>query len=155
MKRHPGGPLFGIACALSIASLMAVSGCTGQSSRPAGTAVAVTVSDFRFALSRVVLPGGTASFQVHGRGPSTHEFVVVRTSLPDDHLPLKADGLTVDEDSGHLGFIGELGDIDIGDSHTLDLRLTPGHFVLFCNLEGHYLGGMHVSLEVRSSGPKG
>jgi uncharacterized cupredoxin-like copper-binding protein len=27
--------------------------------------------------------------------------------------------------------------------------LAPGHYVLFCNLEGHYLGGMNVSLEVR------
>jgi uncharacterized cupredoxin-like copper-binding protein len=155
MKRHPRGPLFGIACGLSIASLMVVSACTGQSSRPAGTVVAVTISDFRFALSRVVLPGGTASFQVHSRGPSTHEFVVVRTSLPDDHLPLKADGLTVDEDSGQLGAVGEIGEIDIGDSPTLSLRLASGHYVLFCNLEGHYLGGMHVSLEVRGSGPRG
>jgi uncharacterized cupredoxin-like copper-binding protein len=155
MKRHQGGPPAGIACALAIASLLAVAApaCTSQPPRPTGAVVRVIARDFRFTLSRAVLSAGTASFQVHSRGPSTHEFVVVRTSLPDDHLPLKADGLTVDEDSGNLGFIDEIADIDIGDSPTLDLRLAPGRYVVFCNLEGHYLGGMHVSLEVQGNGP--
>ena len=31
----------------------------------------------------------------------------------------------------------------------LGLGLTPGNYVLYCNLEGHYLGGMHASLAVR------
>ena len=31
---------------------------------------------------------------------------------------------------------------------TLVLHLAPGHYVLYCNLEGHYLGGMYAALTV-------
>jgi uncharacterized cupredoxin-like copper-binding protein len=30
----------------------------------------------------------------------------------------------------------------------LHLHLTPGRYVLFCNMAGHYLGGMHRTLVV-------
>jgi uncharacterized cupredoxin-like copper-binding protein len=34
--------------------------------------------------------------------------------------------------------------------HTQDLSvdLKPGHYVLFCNLRGHFMGGMFTDLEV-------
>jgi uncharacterized cupredoxin-like copper-binding protein len=36
------------------------------------------------------------------------------------------------------------------DSHrVLRLRLAPGRYVLFCNMAGHYLGGMQAQLVVR------
>jgi uncharacterized cupredoxin-like copper-binding protein len=89
-------------------------------------------------------------FLVHDKGPSTHEFNVVRTDLPADRLPLRPDGLTVDEDSPLIHFIGGIDELDIGDNGMLRVRLLPGRYVLFCNLEGHYLGGMHVLLDVRS-----
>jgi uncharacterized cupredoxin-like copper-binding protein len=63
-------------------------------------------------------------------------------------LPLGTDGLTVDEDSSLLRPAGEIAQIDIGHSETLVLRLPPGTYVLACNMEGHYLGGMHLSLIV-------
>ena len=43
---------------------------------------------------------------------------------------------------------GEISDVPIWSAHTIDLDLTPGHYVFFCNLDGHYLGGMHVGLVV-------
>ena len=46
--------------------------------------------------------------------------------------------------------MGENGGIDLWHTDTLVLRLPPGHYVVFCNLEGHYLGGMHTLLEVRN-----
>ena len=45
---------------------------------------------------------------------------------------------------------------DIGGTKTIlalfsaeDGDLKPGRYVLWCNLEGHYLGGMHASFEVQ------
>ena len=41
---------------------------------------------------------------------------------------------------------------DIGYLHRtedLTLDLKPGRYVLWCNLEGHYLGGMHETFDVR------
>ena len=32
----------------------------------------------------------------------------------------------------------------------LKLHLAPGRYLLFCNMEGHYMGGMHTELVVSS-----
>jgi uncharacterized cupredoxin-like copper-binding protein len=31
----------------------------------------------------------------------------------------------------------------------LRVRLTPGRYEFFCNMSGHYLGGMHTVIVVR------
>lgn len=61
-------------------------------------------------------------------------------------VPLGADGLSVDEDA--IAIIGELEEVDDGAYEHLTVDLDPGRYVLFCNLEGHYLGGMHASVVV-------
>jgi uncharacterized cupredoxin-like copper-binding protein len=76
--------------------------------------------------------------------------VVVRTNLPADALPLGPDGLSVNED--WLDGVGELSDVGAGTVGTLPLALAPGRYVFFCNLDGHYLGGMHTVLEVSADG---
>jgi uncharacterized cupredoxin-like copper-binding protein len=128
---------------------LALSACSSQASRPSGAPVAVTIGDFHIRSSSATVGGGPVVFLVRDKGPSTHEFNVVRTDLPADQLPLRSDGLTVDEESPLMHFIGGIGELDVGDSEALALRLPPGRYVLFCNLEGHYLGGMHALLEVR------
>ena len=35
-----------------------------------------------------------------------------------------------------------------GSNRKLRLHLAPGRYVLFCNMSGHYLGGMHTELVV-------
>jgi len=87
-------------------------------------------------------------FRIHNNGPSTHEFVVVKTDYPDEGLPLASDGLTIDEKAPGVKDVGELDEVPLGASRTLVLQLRPGSYVLFCNLEGHYLGGMALSLKV-------
>jgi len=129
------------------ATLLGLLSCSPAGPHPDAT-VGVVVRDFRISPSRQNIPAGTVEFAVRDRGPSTHEFVVIRTDLPADHLPLERDGLTVDEDSPLLHSVGEITDLNIGQSGELSLRLRPGRYVLFCNLEGHYLGGMHATIEV-------
>ncbi len=36
-----------------------------------------------------------------------------------------------------------------GSVRELNVHLRPGRYVLFCNMSGHYLGGMHTTLVVR------
>jgi uncharacterized cupredoxin-like copper-binding protein len=94
------------------------------------------------------VPAGTVTFHIENHGPSTHELNVDATSLASGHLPLGANGLQVNEDANVLHNVGSLGDIRVFTTQDLSLHLQPGHYVLFCNLEGHYLGGMHVALTV-------
>ncbi len=142
------GALVGLAVVGALA-VFAVSGSAGAQSSGRATTVTVRLRDFKYHASPAVVPAGTITFKVVNAGPSTHEFNVDRTALPDGSLPLRADGLTVNEQSPLVDNVGSISTVDDGQTASLTLRLTPGHYVLFCNLEGHYLGGMHVSLTVR------
>jgi uncharacterized cupredoxin-like copper-binding protein len=120
-----------------------------QEPTPPGTPVNVRLEDFKVQRDAAVVPAGTVSFRILNHGPTTHEFIVVRTDRAPEKLPLQRDGLTVNEDAPGIDLLDEAEGLDIDDRRTLVLRLAPGHYVLYCNLEGHYLGGMHASLAVR------
>ena len=64
------------------------------------------------------------------------------------HLPLRTDGVTVDEDALQPATVGALEPGLPGSVRMLRLDLTPGHYEIFCNMAGHYLGGMHTELTV-------
>ena len=115
----------------------------------AGTPVDVLLRDFQVRENAAVVPAGTVSFRIRNQGPTSHEFIVVRTSRAPDKLPLQSDGLTVNEEADGIDLIDEAEGLDIDDRQTLVLDLAAGRYVLYCNLEGHYLGGMHAALTVR------
>jgi hypothetical protein len=119
-----------------------------RESTPSGTLVNAGIEDFRVRMDTAVVPAGAVSFRLLGQGPTTHEFIVVRTDRPPDELPLQRDGLTVNEEAPGVELVDEANGLDIDDRQTLDLRLAPGHYVMYCNLEGHYLGGMYAALTV-------
>jgi uncharacterized cupredoxin-like copper-binding protein len=116
---------------------------------PPGALVNVRLDDFHVRPEVAVMPAGTVRFQIVNDGPSTHELIVVRTDRAPGRLPLEPDGLTVDEEGKGMEHVQEAEGLDIADRRTLALTLAPGHYVLFCNMEGHYLGGMHAAISVR------
>jgi uncharacterized cupredoxin-like copper-binding protein len=116
---------------------------------PSGTPVNVRLEDFRVRMDAAVVSAGAVSFRILGQGPTTHEFIVVRTDRAPDKLPLQRDGLTVNEDAPGIDLLDEAEGLDIDDRQTLVMRLASGHYVMYCNLEGHYLGGMYAALTVR------
>ncbi|HEU4899241.1 MAG TPA: sulfocyanin-like copper-binding protein [Actinomycetota bacterium] len=116
---------------------------------PSGTPVDVVLDDFHVRHDASVVPAGTVSFRIRNEGPTTHELIVVRTNHASEKLPLQRDGLTVDEEGPGIDLLDEAEGLDIDDRETLVLDLAAGNYVLYCNLEGHYLGGMHEALTVR------
>jgi uncharacterized cupredoxin-like copper-binding protein len=116
---------------------------------PSGTPINVLLQDFKVQRDAAVVPAGTVSFHIRNQGPTTHEFIVVRTDRAPDKLPLQRDGLTVNEDAPSIHPVEEVEGLDIDDRETLNLDLAAGQYVMFCNLEGHYLGGMHAAITVR------
>ena len=119
-----------------------------QEPTPSGTPVNVLLEDFKVRMDKAIVSAGAVSFRLVGQGLTTHEFIVVRTDRPPDKLQLQPDGLTVNEEADGVELVDEADGLDIDDRQTLDLRLAPGHYVMYCNLEGHYLGGMYASLTV-------
>jgi uncharacterized cupredoxin-like copper-binding protein len=116
---------------------------------PSGTPVNVLLEDFKVRQDAAVAPAGTVSFRILNQGPTTHEYIVARTDRAPDKLPLQRDGLTVNEEAPGIDLLDEAEGLDIDDRQTLVLDLAAGHYVMYCNLEGHYLGGMHAALTVR------
>ena len=103
------------------------------------------------------VPAGDVTFRVRNGGTMVHELLVLRTDTPADQLPITDAGdppvpvstgaNKVSEDES----VGETGDPDLepGNLRTFTIEdLAPGHYVLICNLEGHYTNGMRVDLTV-------
>jgi len=139
------------AAARLLASVLLVAGgaaCTRGSAAVHGRIVAIHERDFKLSAGTDTVPAGLVTFRVHNTGPSTHELNLVRTDAMPDDLPLRPNGLTVDENSHALHLIDSVDDVRMGATKDLTVDLEPGHYVLYCNLEGHYLGGMYVEIEV-------
>jgi uncharacterized cupredoxin-like copper-binding protein len=114
--------------------------------KPANGAIAaVTEGDFAIS-APTQLKAGNVVLRVHNNGPEEHELIVVR--VRDPRLPLRPDGFTVDEEAIQHLEPGSLVPGQPGSTRDLQLHLAPGHYVLFCNMAGHYLGGMHSNLVV-------
>jgi uncharacterized cupredoxin-like copper-binding protein len=120
-----------------------------QEPTPSGTPMNVLLEDFKVRRDAAVVPAGNVSFRIRNQGPTSHEVNVVRSDHAPDKLPLQDDGLTVDEEADGMEFLDEAEGLDIDDRKTLVLSLAPGRYVLYCNLEGHYLGGMYAAFIVR------
>ena len=111
-----------------------------------GQRVPVSLTDFEVKTSSGVDAGRT-SFEIDNAATQVHEFVVVKTPLAGDALPLDEDGL-VDEQGAGLEFVDEVEDLEGGKSATLTVDLTSGTYVLLCNLPDHYNQGMYAPFTV-------
>lgn len=113
--------------------------------------------------SHVLKQGGTTnatlSRDLSGRRGSRDlpEFVVMRTDLGPDELPLNADG-SVDEGAEGMEEAGRIDRVDPDKTVALDLDLSAGSYVFFCNIiesgeeegeEGEFVS--HFALGMRTS----
>jgi uncharacterized cupredoxin-like copper-binding protein len=112
-----------------------------------GVEIHATLDDFDIKLDETSAAAGPVAFEVDNEGPSTHEFVVVKTDLAPDKLPTDENG-DVDEEGDGITVVDEIEDIEDGDSSKLEVDLEAGDYALFCNLPGHYRLGMHAALTV-------
>jgi uncharacterized cupredoxin-like copper-binding protein len=133
-----------LAAALLIATACGGSPGTAASGVAGDGTIVTTEKDFGIALEEASTPAGSTTFDITNDGPSTHEFVVFKTDLAEDALPV--DGSTVAE--GDLDLVDEAEDIAPGVSASLTVDLEPGSYVVICNVEGHYTAGMHAALTV-------
>jgi uncharacterized cupredoxin-like copper-binding protein len=135
-------------CALP--AVLALAGC-GTAAIPAAhpaTTVGIVLQDFKISAGATRLAAGKVTFVVANNGPSTHEFNVDRTSLAGDALPIDSTGVSVDQSSPSLQRQGSVESAGLGTTRRLTLDLKAGHYVFYCDLPGHYMSGMRVSVDV-------
>jgi hypothetical protein len=130
-----------------------------SSSGKTGTTVTATLKEWEIKLSSAEFASGDMTFNFTNDGDKEHEFLVRKTDLAPDALPIIASGEDqgrVDEESSELTEVGNPSEIAVIPPGTtgLSLRLTlePGHYVVFCNLHVedllHYEKGMHTEFTV-------
>jgi hypothetical protein len=131
----------------ALAALVLATGCGSAGSDNAGARVVnLTEKDFRISAPARV-PAGEVILRVRNDGPDEHELIAAR--VPDNwKLPLRGDGFTVDEDAVQSSELGALEPGVPNETRTLRLKLTPGRYFFYCNMAGHFMGGMHADVVV-------
>lgn len=76
-----------------------------------------------------------------------HELLVVVVYDPTAALPYDYNQAQVKEEQ--VKVLGDTSELQPNASHTLELTLAPGSYLLICNVPGHYAAGMATPLLVR------
>jgi uncharacterized cupredoxin-like copper-binding protein len=137
-----------ISSALLLAALAAcLTACgAGHLLTETGRVVDVSERDFSINVSTQHLAPGLVTFRVTNHGPDDHELIVIRERR--SRLPLRTDGITVNEGQLKPETVGALEPSAPGAVRDLTVRLTKGRYVLLCNMSGHFMGGMHAVVVV-------
>jgi hypothetical protein len=118
---------------------------TGTETPASVRTLLVTERDFHISVPRHAAPGDF-ELRVRNEGPDAHELIVLRRRGLE--LPLRGDGITVDEERLKPAIAAALEPIAPRRTGRLRFHLAPGRYVLICNMAGHYLGGMRAELTV-------
>ncbi len=111
------------------------------------TTVRVVLTEWAVEPSAASVPAGDVTFEVVNAGTMDHNFVLIKTDLALDQLNLTGDGTQVDEEgSGDVIVSTDAFGPGEPDPETHDL--VPGHYVMLCNVAGHYELGMRADFEV-------
>ena len=120
--------------------------CTLLAGCGSANVVDVKFNGFAIVSDRSSIKTGSVVFQLTNKdGQVLHQFIIVQTDLPADKLPLGADARA---DTSALTIVSSLDKLDVGQSASLTANLAPGHYVLMCNIVGHYQLGMHTDFTV-------
>ena len=164
MKLWSGIKVGGLAVALS-AVLALASACSPTATTAPAPAKAPAMTPNN-AVVRVVLdewnikpdissvPAGKVSFVVVDEGKHEHEVVVLKTDLAGNALVMRSDwdGVEgsntdkVNEDASGENF-GEV-EVEKGETAAGTFNLPPGHYVLLCNIKGHFRHKMFADFTV-------
>lgn len=130
----------GLAALLILAALAGLAGCGG------GNWVGVDYNGYAIQTSRSSAKAGDVIFRIANlKGQVLHQLLIVQTDTLAGQLPLGANS-QVDE-SG-LKVAGRVERVEVGQLATLTTPLAPGHYVLLCNIVGHYQLGMRADFTV-------
>lgn len=111
-----------------------------------GQIIDVTEVSFNIHMSQITAQAGPMTFHiVNGADDMLHEFIIIKTDSAPENLPTNMMG-RVQEDA--VTIITAAEDIPPANSRNINVNLASGHYVMICNLPGHYLQGMRVEFTV-------
>ena len=152
-RRHP------LRRALTIGGVLALGmtgvACGGDDDDSGSDTIDVVLSEWSVE-APATAKAGAVTINASNEGGETHELVIVRAPSSDGFV--SDDTGKVDEDGFAEGdFIGEIEEFEAGTTASAVFDLTPGTYVLFCNIveeeadgsfESHFMEGMHTTIVV-------
>src|SRR3954463_4825312 len=138
---------FALAVAGLVAFVLLSGGSSGGSKTKSAAAAApgpvkVRLTDFKITPSASTVSAGKVTFSAVNAGKDEHEMVVVRTDKRPSQL-LKG------SEASEAGSVGEISETKPGAAKQVTLNLKPGHYVLLCNVPGHFKAGMYKNFIVK------
>ena len=113
------------------------------------TTLTIKMGEFFFAPKNVAVKAGATTIEAPNEGSVEHEMVIFKTDMDPGKLPTEANGEVNEEKMDKIAkSAGEIPDVEAGETKSSQFKLTPGRYVMFCNLPGHYAGGMYGTLTV-------
>lgn len=112
-------------------------------------AVTVKMGDFFFDPKDVTVAAGSVTMSTPNVGKVEHELVLFKSDADPASLPVS--GGEVDEEAFEeqgAEEVGEIDDVQPGQTKEKSFDLTAGKYVMICNLPGHYQQGMYGSATV-------
>lgn len=119
-----------------------------QSAAPDAADLSGTVKEWGIELSSATSTAGEVSIRLTNSGTIPHEFIIVRTDLTTEELLTKVDSASNRLDEAMLDAAGEQPEFAPGEVKLLTLDLSPGKYIVLCNIAGHFSSGMYASLEI-------
>src|SRR5438105_14365191 len=113
--------------AIAVAGLLVVAAC-GADDSGGGVTRSATVREYKVHVVPPAGPAGKMTFEVRNIGKTAHEFVIFKTDLAPDTLPLNKDGDAVDEEGAGVKHIDEIEAIEPGKTENLTVDLTAGRY---------------------------
>ena len=114
-----------------------------------GQATVIQMGEFFFKPKNATVKAGKATIEAPNIGKVEHELVLFKTTMSPAKLPTEANGGVDEEKMDKIaGETGEIPDVEAGNTKSEEFELTPGKYVMFCNLPGHYAAGMYGTLTV-------
>src|SRR3990170_7491854 len=132
-------------CAMAVAVVVG-SASAGSARTTADSEINVTMGkpgEYSLKAGPSSAKAGEVALVVRNRGKITHEFILLRTPIKAANLKPRAEE---PDKVVEPGFVLELEDVEPGDRVTIVLPMKKGHYVLLCNIEGHYHDGMRADL---------
>ena len=132
--------------ALTVLALVVMSCGQSAESAPSDSQVVAELADSKITVNIPSVKAGKIKIGVRNIGTMEHSFVVLKTDVPQDKLPVDGASAKAKED----GKVGEIASIPAGKSAAVTLDLSPGKYVFICNIAAHYQLGMHTGFTVEA-----
>jgi uncharacterized cupredoxin-like copper-binding protein len=137
---HRRAGLLGLFTALA-AVIAAVA--IAAASDAASKSTTVTLTEFKVSPSPKSVSAGKVTFTAKNTGDMEHELVIIKTNTKASKLKVSGNR------ASDKGEVGEIEDVAGGKSKKHAFNLKKGHYVLICNIPGHYKGGMRADFTVK------